>query len=245
MQAGPLDGYSPYGLVEAPEFVVKEEEMVEELYSFVPPMAFDESSRGPFEDSYHTGHDEYVTFDTNQFIQMPEEYEQESGMDDVSHLDGVTLPLPYNPVQLAIETVFEDDDWFPQAYIIGESLPRPAAPFLPQPDVAMLEHILFDNFWGEDKVMDIQVGNGEVWTVNKDMIDDTFWMDSSMDGLGKRMEAIDINKRKAKESLVDIRIEDPDMKQKMEEIKKRKRKVGKDIWGSNQGLWGETVSRLT
>lgn len=109
----------------------------------------------------------------------------------------------------------------------------------------MLEHTLFDNFWDEDEVMDIRVGNGEVWTVNKAMIDDTFWVDSAMDGLSKRMEAIDINKRKAKESLVDIWIEDPDMKQKMEEIKKGKRKVGEDIWGSNQGLWNETVSRLT
>ncbi|KAF7141427.1 hypothetical protein RHSIM_Rhsim06G0103800 [Rhododendron simsii] len=194
-QANPLDGYSLYRLFQEPKPVEEEERMDEELHSFVPPMTFDESSRGHFEDAHHTGHEEYAAFDTNQFI---------------------------------------------QAYIIGESLPRPAAPFPPQPDVSMLEHTSFDNFWDEDEVMDIQVGNGEVWTVNKAMIDDSFWMDSAIDGLSKRLEAVDINKRKAKESLEDIWIDDPDMKQKMEEIKRGKRKVGADIWGNNQGLWDET-----
>ncbi|KAF7139212.1 hypothetical protein RHSIM_Rhsim07G0164800 [Rhododendron simsii] len=148
-QANPLDGYSLYGLFQEPEPVEEEERLDEELHSFVPPMTFDESSRGHFEDAHHTGHEEYAAFDTNQFIQ-----------DD--------------PGQPMVETVFEDIDWFPQAYIIGESLPRPAAPFPPQPDIAMLEHTPFDNFWDEDEVMDIQVRNGEVWTVNKAMIDDSF-----------------------------------------------------------------------
>ncbi|KAF7146737.1 hypothetical protein RHSIM_Rhsim04G0134700 [Rhododendron simsii] len=246
-QANPLDGYSLYGLFQEPEPVEEEERMDEELHSFVPPMTFDESSRGHFEDAHHTGHGEYATFDTNQFIQALEGYEQKSGMEDMCPLDGVTLPLLWkaDPSQPAVETVFEDDDWFPQAYIIGESLPRPAALFPPQPDIAMLEHTPFDNFWDEDEVMDIQVGNGEVWTVNKAMIDDSFWMDSAIDGLSKRLEAVDINKRKAKESLKDIWMGDPDMKQKIEEIKRGKRKIGEDIWGNNQGLWNEIVSCLT
>ncbi|KAF7116299.1 hypothetical protein RHSIM_RhsimUnG0031500 [Rhododendron simsii] len=224
---------------------VEEERMDEELHNFVPPMTFNESSHGHFEDAHHTGHEECAAFDTNQFIQVPEGYEQKDGMEDLCPLDGVTLPLLWkaDPSQLAVETVFEDDDWFPQAYIIGESFPRPATPFPPQPDVSMLEHTPFDNFWDEDEVMDIQVGNGEVWTVNKAMIDDSFWMDSAIDGLSKRVEAVDINKRKAKESLEDICMEDPDMKQKMEEIKKGKRKVGEDIWGNNQGLWDETEKK--
>ncbi|KAG5553074.1 hypothetical protein RHGRI_011064 [Rhododendron griersonianum] len=152
IQANPLDGYSPYGLFEEPELLTKEEEMVEELHSFVPPMAFDESSCGPFKDSYHTGHEEYVAFDTNHFTQVPEGYNKQGGMGDVCHLDGVMLPL----------------------------------------------------LWKDDHAQPM------------------------------------IETRKAKESLVDIWIEDPDMKQKMEEIKKGKRKVGEDIWGSNQGLWNET-----
>lgn len=133
IQANPLDGYSPYGLFEEPELVTKEEEMVEELHSFVPPMAFDESSCGPFKDSYHTGHEEYVAFDTNHFTQVPEGYNKQGGMGDVSHLDGVMFPLLWKDdhAQPMIETVFEDAGWFPQAYIIGESLPRPAAPFPP------------------------------------------------------------------------------------------------------------------
>ncbi|KAG5544276.1 hypothetical protein RHGRI_016882 [Rhododendron griersonianum] len=124
-QAGPLDGYSLHGLFQEPELVTKGEEMVEELHSFVPPMAFDESSRGPFEDSYHTGHEEYVAFNTNQFIQVLEGYKQEGGIEDVTPLDGITPPLLWkdDPAQPIIETVFEDADWFPQAYIIGESLP--------------------------------------------------------------------------------------------------------------------------
>ncbi|KAG5544381.1 hypothetical protein RHGRI_016959 [Rhododendron griersonianum] len=187
-QAGPLDGYSLHGLFQEPELVTKGEEMVEELHSFVPPMAFNESSRGPFGDSYYTA------------------------MRSVHHWR-ISSPT--------------------------------CCTFPPQPDVAMLEHTLFDNFWDEDEVMDIRVGNGEVWIINKAMIDDTFWVDSAMDGLSKRLEAIDINKRKAKESLEGIWIEDPDMKQKMEKIKKGKRKVCEDIWGSNQGPWDGTVSRLT
>ncbi|KAF7129449.1 hypothetical protein RHSIM_Rhsim10G0115100 [Rhododendron simsii] len=209
-QANPLDGYSLYGLFQEPEPVIEEEKADQELHNFV---AFDESSRGPFENSYYPGHEEYATFDTNQFIQTPEGYEQENETGDMSPFDEVTLPLQNN---------------------LGQ----------PKPDVAMLEHTLFDNFWDEDEVMDIQVGNGEVWTVNKAMMNDSFWMDSAIDGLSKRMEAIDINKRKAKENLEDIWIEDPDMKQKMEEIKKGKRKVGEDVWGSNQGLWNEIALNI-
>ncbi|KAI8530219.1 hypothetical protein RHMOL_Rhmol11G0039000 [Rhododendron molle] len=119
IQADPLDGYSLYSLFEEPELVTEEEEMVEGWHSF---MAFDESSCGPFEDSYHTGHREYVAFD-----------KQEGGMEDVSPLDGITLRLLWkdNPAQPMVETVSENADWFPQAYIIGESIPRPAAPFSP------------------------------------------------------------------------------------------------------------------
>ncbi|KAF7138786.1 hypothetical protein RHSIM_Rhsim07G0165100 [Rhododendron simsii] len=203
-QANPLDGYSLYGLFQEPEPVEEEERMDEELHSFVPPMTFDESNRGHFEDAHHTGHEEYAAFDTNQFIQVPEGYEQKGGMEDMCPLDGVTLPLLWkdDPGQPMVETVFEDIDWFPQACIIGESLPRPAAPFPPQLDIAML-HTPFDNFWDEDEVMAIQVRNVEVWTVNKAMIDNSFWMDSAIDGLIKRLEAVDINKRKAKENLED------------------------------------------
>ncbi|KAF7112390.1 hypothetical protein RHSIM_RhsimUnG0234000 [Rhododendron simsii] len=179
-QANPLDRYSLYGLFQESELVEEEERMDEELHSFVPPMTFDESSRGHFEDAHHTGHEEYAAFDTNQFIQAPEGYEQKDGMEDMCPLDGVTLPLLWkaDPSQPAVETVFEDND-------------------------------------------------------------------CAIDGLSERLKAVDINKRKAKESLEDIWMEDPDMKQKMEEIKKGKRKVDEDVWGNNQGLWDETVSRLT
>ncbi|KAF7143230.1 hypothetical protein RHSIM_Rhsim05G0118900 [Rhododendron simsii] len=92
-QANPFDGYSLYGLFQELEPVEEEERMDEELHSFVPPMTFDESSRGHFEDAHHTGHEEYAAFDTNQFIQVPEGYEQKGGMEDMCPLDGVTLPL--------------------------------------------------------------------------------------------------------------------------------------------------------
>lgn len=47
-------------------------------------------------------------------------------------------------------------------------------PFPLQSDVSMILPTPLCNFWEEDEVVDIQVGNGEVWTVNKAMIDDTF-----------------------------------------------------------------------
>ncbi|KAI8563784.1 hypothetical protein RHMOL_Rhmol03G0135800 [Rhododendron molle] len=85
--------------------------MVEEWHSF---MAFNESSCGPFKNSYHMGHREYVAFD-----------KQKGEMEDVSPLDGVTLPLLWkdDPAQPMVETISEDAGWFPHAYIIGGSLP--------------------------------------------------------------------------------------------------------------------------
>lgn len=82
--------------------------MVEEWQNFVHPMAFNESNRGPLKDSHHMGHEEYVAFDTNQFIQVPEGNDQKDEMEDENPLDGVALPMLWkgDPSQPMIETVF-------------------------------------------------------------------------------------------------------------------------------------------
>lgn len=89
--------------------------------------------------------------------------------------------------------------------------------------------------------MDIQVANGEIWTVNKAMLNDTFWVHHAVEGLSQKMEAIDLGKQKAEYDLVDLWIKDLDERNKMEEIKTNKRKVKgdmADIWDDNQACVG-------
>ncbi|KAH7836661.1 hypothetical protein Vadar_004049 [Vaccinium darrowii] len=159
-----------------------------------------------------------------------------------SHPPDNLLPPPLLGIEehSAIETVFGDHDWFPQAYIIGESLPRPSVLFPPQPDVSVLRA---DSFWDEEDVVDIRFDNNEVWTVNRAMLDDSFWRNQAVANLGKKMENIKIEKRKAKDSLTGFWSEYFDTKQKLESIKAGKRKVNEfsDFWNEEP----PSVNRVT
>ncbi|KAI8533474.1 hypothetical protein RHMOL_Rhmol10G0013500 [Rhododendron molle] len=92
----------------------------------------------------------------------------EEATSNTDPLDTVSLPAlfqhnPSSDCQQAIETVFNDHDWFPQAYIIGESLPRPSAPFPHSANISVLVPDPQTTTWSEDEVINIRVGSDETY----------------------------------------------------------------------------------
>ncbi|TNV98731.1 hypothetical protein C5H24_12495, partial [Xylella fastidiosa] len=62
------------------------------------------------------------------------------------------------------------------------------------------------------------------------------------------MEAVEIKEQRARNDLMNFWTEDQETMQKREAIRAGKRKVNEEytnFWGENQGLWEETVNRLT
>lgn len=120
------------------------------------------------------------------------------------------MPLLFNDGEkeqdddCVIQPIFGDHDWFPQAYIIRESLPRPSVLFAPQPSVSVIISDPMATLWDVRKIIDVRVDSEEVWTVNKAMLDESFWKDRRLEELVKKMEAIDIAKRRAKDNLADL-----------------------------------------
>lgn len=79
--------------------------------------------------------------------------------------------------------------------------------------------------WDEDEVIDIRVSNDEVWTINKAMLDQSFWGDQEVKDLKTKMEAVKIGEQKVKSDLTDFWAKDQGTIQKREAIKAGKRKV--------------------
>lgn len=71
----------------------------------------------------------------------------------------------------------------------------------PQSDISVLITDPLATVWDEGEIVDIRVDNDEVWTVNKAMLDDSFWEDQELKDLGKKMEAVEIGKPKVSDSL--------------------------------------------
>ena len=147
-----------------------------------------------------------------------------------------------------MEAAFGNQDWLPQAYIIEESSSRPTVPSPPSPDVSILVPDPMDTIWDEEEVIDIRVSNDEVWTVNKAMLDQSFWKDQERKDLKTKMEAVKIREQKVESDLTDFWAEDQGTIQKREAIRAGKWKVNDEFanfWGENQQLWEETVNRIT
>ncbi|KAH7838310.1 hypothetical protein Vadar_024854 [Vaccinium darrowii] len=168
---------------------------------------------------------------------------------EIHPADHVSPPTGFrNEDCSVIEATFENQDWLPQAYIMDGSLPRPLVPFPPSSNVSVLVTDPMTTLWDEEAVVDIRVSNDEVWTVNKAMLDPSFWQDSEMDDLKTKMEAVEIKEQGARNELMNFWIEDQETMQKREAIRAGKRKVNEeymDFWGENQELWEETVNRIT
>lgn len=96
--------------------------------------------------------------------------------------------------------------------------------FPPQPDVSVLITDSANTFWSKEEVV-VPVDNDEVWTINKAMLDDSFWHDQAVKNLGEKLETVEIGKRKAKDILVAFWSEDFDTEQKLEDIKIGKLKI--------------------
>ncbi|KAH7845597.1 hypothetical protein Vadar_003927 [Vaccinium darrowii] len=111
-----------------------------------------------------------------------------------------------------------------QAYISNGSLPRPSVPFPPSSTISVLVNDPMAALWDEEAVVDIRVSNDEVWTVNKAMLDPSFWQDSEVGNLKAKMGAVEIEEQRVKNDLMNFWTEDQETMQKREAIRAGKRK---------------------